>query len=104
MFYESLYSNISIKNSNSAELKIIVKDEEIELTRDQIIIKKDGYGMIYIGKTDDNEYEWRKCKINNFQPELISVDYKTKPQLSQNEIIENIEILRENDIISPIGN
>ena len=104
MFYESLYSNISIKNSNSAELKIIVKDEEIELTRDQIIIKKDGYGMIYIGKTDDNEYEWRKCKIKNFQPELISVDYKTKPQLSQNEIIENIEILRENDIISPIGN
>ena len=103
MFYESLYSNISIKNSNSAELKIIVKDEEIELTRDQIIIKKDGYGMIYIGNPN-NEYEWRKCKIKNFQPELISVDYKTKPQLGHDEIIENIEILRENDIISPIGN
>ena len=86
MFYESLFSNISLKNLNSAELKIVVKDEDIELTRDQIIIKRDGYVKIIIGE-NKNEYEWRKCKLKNFQPELNSVDYKYKPRLKDDEIM-----------------
>ena len=42
--------------------------------------------------------------MKNFQPELNSVDYKYKPQLSEDEKIENIEVAKDLEGISPIGN
>jgi hypothetical protein len=101
MFYESLYSNMHLKNTQNAELKIVIKDEEIEFSKYEIIVKKDGYCKIYLGNPNINEYEWRKCKFKNNEPELISVDHKTRFQVNNDEKIENIEILKEKKIESP---
>ena len=97
MFYESLYNNMHLKNSQDAELKIVIKDEDIEFSKYEIIIKKDGYCKIYLGDPNENEYEWRKCKFKNNDPELINVDHKTRFHADNDEKIENVEFLKNKD-------
>ena len=76
-----------MKNNKKANIKIIYNKKIISILNNKINKKKDGYCKKFID--NENNYEWRKAKINekNYVPTVISVDYTSKLILGQNDIV-----------------
>ena len=87
LYLDSFYSNLFLKNNKKATIKIIYNNQIISILNNNIIEKKDGYCKKFID--NENNYEWRKAKINekNYVPTVISVDYTSKLILGQNDIV-----------------
>ena len=87
LYLDSFYSNLFLKNNKKATIKIIYNKQIISILNNNIIEKKDGYCKKFID--NENNYEWRKAKINekNYVPTVISVDYTSKLILGQNDIV-----------------
>ena len=87
-YFDTLYSSISLKNKNQAEIHITFDNNMMSFNSDRKPVEKeDGYCKIYLSNNDD--FVWKKCKIkrNNMNKvKLVSCDYKTVPRiLNKNE-------------------
>ena len=87
LYLDSFYSNLFLKNSKRGTIKIILNKDEVTIYNHNIVEKKDGYCKKFID--NENNFEWRKAKINekNYVPTVLSVDYTSKLILGQNDIV-----------------
>ena len=89
-YFDCLYSSVYLKNENHAEIKIELKENEMEVVGEKIIKKSEGYGKVFYYGTQN--YKWNKCKINKNSKELefTMFDAKTKIKLKEGNYVEDV--------------
>ena len=95
-YFDNLYSCISLKHKNRAELHIIFNNDIMTLnSKRKPVQKDDGYCKIYY--STNNDFYWKKCKIkkqNADYTKLTSADYKSIPRI----LNKNDDILLAYDV------
>lgn len=91
LFYESIYSNLYAKNQNEVEIIFAFNSIEMSFNNDRRMYKKDsGFAKFYLVPSDNNKFEWRKCKItNDIEKEISyrSCDYPSKIRMNRKEYL-----------------
>ena len=91
LFFESLYSNMYLKNQKKAEIKFVFNSVEMSINENGRMIKKDpGFAKFYWNPLRD--FEWRKCKIASSGERdkeiiYISCDFPSKIRMKDDEFL-----------------
>ena len=95
-YFDNLYSCISLRQKNRAELHVIFNNDIMTLnSKRKPVQKEDGYCKIYY--STNNDFYWKKCKVkrqNTDYTKLTSADYKSVPRI----LNKNDDILLGYDI------
>ena len=93
-FYDSLFSNVELKNSNMGEIVIELDINIFSMgSSRKPVLKEDGYCKVYYPFQGD--FIWRKCKLrhrNTGDVNLVCTDYKTKYKLNKDDVVSSNNI------------
>ena len=93
-FYDSLFSNVELKNNNIGEIVIELDINIFSMgSSRKPVLKEDGYCKVFYPSQGD--FIWRKCKLrhkNTGDVNLTCTDYKTKYKLNKNDVVSSNNI------------
>ena len=90
-YFDRLYSCSELKNKHYAELKLIFNPDLISFNSTQhLVMRGKGYCKIFYSNNNNSDFIWKKCNIkskNITDAKLSSVDYKSKPNLINDDVV-----------------